>query len=106
MKHLLPIASAVEKAAQSGLRDAGKVVLRNARDLSPTDSGDSDKSGFVAVDDLTLQVGFRSLVSRLQHENLDWQHLDGGEPKFLERAASETDIGAIIAASVRRELGG
>ena len=106
MKEYLPILSSVEKAAQNGLRQAGKVMLKTARDLSPTDSGDSDKSGFSTVDDLTLQVGFRSLVSRLQHEDLEYQHLDGGVPKFLERAASETDVGSIIAAAVRRELGG
>lgn len=106
MKMHLPILSTVEKAAQDGLREAGKKVLEVARELSPTDSGDSDKSGFVAIDDLTVQVGFKSLVSRLQHENLDWVHPDGGEAKFLEKAAEQVDVEGIVAARVKGALGG
>ena len=62
-----PILTVVEKAVQEGLRDVGRETLRIARELSPTETGQSDKSGFVAVDDLTVQVGFQSLVSMLQH---------------------------------------
>lgn len=105
MKIHTPILSTVEKAAQEGMREAGKAVLKRARELSPTDSGDSDKSGFVRIDDLTVQVGFTSFVSMLQHENLDWQHADGGTAKFLERAADEVDIGSVVAAKVRGQLG-
>lgn len=105
MKFHTPILTAVEKAAQDGLREAGKAVLKRARELSPTDSGDSDNSGFVRVDDLTVQVGFTSIVSRLQHENLDFQHTDGGQAKFLEAAADEVNIGQIVAAKVREQLG-
>lgn len=104
--HLKPILNDLEKATQEGLRDAGRAVLKRARDLSPTDSGDSDKSGFMTVDDLTLQVGFKSLVSRLQHENLDWKHPDGGQAKFLETAADEIQVEEYIAARVRKALGG
>lgn len=104
MKMHLPILSTVEKAAQDGMRAAGRDVLKRARDLSPTDTGASDKSGFVRVDDLTVQVGFTSLVSKLQHENLDWKHPDGGQPKFLEAAVDEIDIGSVIADHVRKAL--
>ena len=106
MKMEKPILSLVEKAAQDAMRKAGRDVLKRARELSPTVTGDSDKSGFVAIDDLTVQIGFRSLVSRLQHENLDWKHPDGGQPKFLEAAADEIDIAAIAAEAIRRELSG
>lgn len=104
--HLLPILSELEKATREGLRDGGRAILKRARDLSPTDSGESDKSGFVAMDDLTMQVGFRSLVSRLNHENLDWQHPNGGQPKFLETAADEIQIEQFIAARVQKAFGG
>lgn len=99
-----PILSAVEKAAQEGLRAVARQTLKLAREKSPTDSGDSDKSGFVVVDDLTAQVGFTSLVSKLNHENLDWRHEDGGEPKFLENAALEVDVAGIMAAEARKRL--
>jgi len=105
MQMHVPIASMVEKAAQDGLRTAGRQMLKRARELSPTDSGESDKTGFSLVDDLTLQVGFKSHVSRLQHEDLDAQHKPGEQAKFLEAAADETDVGAIIAAKVRASLG-
>ena len=98
------ILSTVEKAAQESLKAVGRDVLKSAREKSPTDSGESDKSGFVASDDLTVQVGFRSLVSRLNHENLDWRHEDGGEPKFLENAAFEYDVEGKMASEMRRRL--
>lgn len=106
MKIHTPILSTIEKAAQDGLRDAGRQVLKRARELSPTDTGQSDKSGFTRIDDLTVQVGFTSHVSRLQHENLDWVHPDGGVPKFLERAADEVDIELIMYMKVRAAAGG
>ena len=105
MRMLVPILSTIEKAAQDGMREAGKAVLKRARELSPTDSGGSDKSGFVRIDDLTMQVGFTSLISRLQHENLDWRHEDGGQAKFLEAAVEEIDLEQTVAAKVRAALG-
>ena len=105
MRILVPALSVVEKAAQAGLRDAGREILKVARKKSPTDGGDSDKSGFTRVDDLTLQVGFTSIVSRWQHENLDYQHKPGEQAKFLEAAVEEVDTGAIIAKRVRAALG-
>ena len=105
MKIYTPVLSVVEKATQDGLREGGKALLKKARELSPTDTGASDKSGFVRIDDLTLQVGFTSLVSRLQHENLDWQH-ENGQAKFLEAAADQVDVASYVRDHVRKELGG
>ena len=105
MRILLPVTSVVEKSAQNGLRKGGRQILKIARKKSPTDDGDSDKSGFTRVDDLTLQVGFTSRISRLQHENLDYQHKAGEQAKFLEAALEEVDMEAILAAEVRAALG-
>lgn len=104
MKIFTPVLSVLEQAIQDGERDAGKALLKRARELSPTDTGASDKSGFVRVDDLTLQVGFTSLVSRLQHENLDWQH-ETGQAKFLETAADEVAVEDFIRDRVRKAFG-
>jgi hypothetical protein len=106
VKFHTPILTAVEAAVQEGLREAARATLKRARELSPTDTGVSDKSGFVVVDDLTAQVGFTSPISRLQHENLDYQHTDGGQAKFLEAAADDVDVARIIADGTRRALGG
>ena len=104
MKIYTPVLSTVELAARAGLRAVTREVLRVARDKSPTDTGDSDRSGFTATDDLTAQVGFTSLVSKLNHENLEWRHEDGGEAKFLENAVFETDVEGIMAAEARKAL--
>lgn len=105
MKSQVPVTSEVEKAVQAGLKEAGKAILKRARELSPSDEGVSDKSGFSLVDDLTLQVGFKSHISRIQHENLDYQHKPGEQAKFLEAALDEVDVGAILAEKVRAALG-
>lgn len=101
-----PILSEFEKVAQDAMREAARAELKRARELSPTLSGKSDKSGFVRVDDLTVQVGFTSIVSKLNHENLDWKHPQGGEPKFLETAANEVNIEAHVVAAARKHLNG
>ena len=92
MKINTPLLTTAEKAAQDGLREGCRALLKRARELSPTDSGSSDKSGFVSIDDLTGQVGFTSLVSKIQHENLDYQHENGEQAKFLEQAAEDVDV--------------
>ena len=74
MKINVPVLDLLEKAAQDGLKEAGKAILKRARELTPSDVGDSDKSGFSLVDDLTMQVGFKSHISHIQHENLDYKH--------------------------------
>ena len=104
MKINLPLLTTVEKAAQDGLREGGRALLKRARELSPTLTGESDKSGFVRVDDLTLQVGFSSLVSLLNHENLDWHHPDGGQAKFLEAALQEVDVIDYVYANIVKAL--
>ncbi|WP_323985890.1 hypothetical protein [Microbacterium plantarum] len=100
-----PIVTKLEKSIQAGLRDAGRAVLKVSRAKSPEDAGDLKKEGFVAVDDLTMQIGYQSLKARLNHEDLDYEH-DDGQAKFLEAAADEVDIGPILAARNRKDLGG
>lgn len=105
MKMLKPILTTVEAAAQEGLKEIGRDVLKRARELSPTDTGKSDRSGFSQVDDLTAQVGFTSLVSRLNHEDLDARFPSGGQAKFLETAADEIDLEARMVAKLREKFG-
>lgn len=106
MKMQAPILSMIEQAAQDGLRDAGRAVLKRSNEYAPKDEGDLIKSGRVNIDDLTVQVSYTAVHAPLQHENLDWKHEDGGGAKFLERAADEADIGAIVALRVRQALNG
>lgn len=100
-----PILSAVEKAAQDGMREGGRALLKRARELAPRDDGDLIRSGKVVVDDLSMSVRFTAPHAVFQHERLDYSHGDGG-PKFLELASDEIDISEDVADAVREELGG
>ncbi len=103
MKEHIPLLSTVEKAAQDGLREGLKEVLKRSRENSPEDAGDLKKEGRVNIDDLTGQVYYTSLVARLQHENLEYHHDDGG-PKFLENALAEVGVEKHIAERIRGAL--
>ncbi len=100
-----PVMTKLEKSIQAGMRDAGRAVLKRARELAPRESGDLNKGGVVAIDDLAMQVAFRGDYAVIQHENLDFEH-DSGQAKFLEAAAEQVDIGPILAARNRKDLGG
>lgn len=100
------VLNAIEKAAQDAMKTAGREVLKRSNELAPRDDGDLIKSGRVTVDDLTVQVSYTALHARFQHENLDFQHEGGGQPKFLEQASQEVNIEAIAAEAVRRALDG
>jgi hypothetical protein len=100
-----PLMTKLEKSIQAGLRDGGRAVLKRSRELSPELTGELKDEGTVVVDDLTMQIAYKSLKARLNHEDLDFEH-DDGQAKFLETAVDEVDIGPIIAARNRRDLGG
>lgn len=101
-----PILTAFEKAVQIALRDAARAALKESNRRAPVDDRDLVKSGRVTVDDLTVQISYTAPHARLQHENLDWKHEDGGEAKFLERAVEAVDVEQIIAQTVREQLDG
>lgn len=105
MKIHNPILSTVEKAAQDGLRAAGRAILKRSNELAPKDTEETIKTGRVNIDDLTVQVSYASFIARIQHENLDYQH-DDGEAKFLEQATMQVDLEQIMADVMRRRLGG
>lgn len=108
MRMHVPILSTIEKATQDELRKAGRQILQRSNQLAPKDDGDLVKTGRAIVDDLTLQVSYTAPHAHLQHENLEYQHEDGGQAKFLETAIDELagPINAALAAAVRKSLGG
>lgn len=101
-----PIHEVIEGAAIKGLRAGGRDVLKEARDRAPEDGGGLKKSGRVVQDDLEVHVKFTAPHAWLQHERLDYQHPNGGQAKYLETAALDTDIAAPVAKAVRAALGG
>ncbi|WP_396645444.1 HK97 gp10 family phage protein [Microbacterium sp.] len=92
----------IEQAAQNGLTEAARVALADARSRAPKDTGKLRRSGRVIVDDVGATVRFTAPHAYLQHENLDYQHPDGGEPKYLENAVLDVDLGQILADAIER----
>lgn len=105
MAKFYPIRTKLEASIQKGLRTGGRAVLKVSREKSPEDEGNLKKQGRVVVDDLQMQISYDSLVARLNHENLEYEH-DDGQAKFLEAAVDEVDIGPILAEQNRKDLGG
>lgn len=101
-----PLLTTAEKAAMDGARAAGRAILKRSNELAPRDDGDLIKSGGLRSDDLTVQVGYAALHARFQHEDLDLNHANGGQAKFLEAAADQVDVERFIADSVRKAFGG
>lgn len=97
--------TAIEKAARDALQDAAKDVLKKAKELAPKDSGELRRSGRVKVDDVNVAVTFKAQHAWLQHERLDYEHPNGGGPKYLERAVDEVGVEAQIIKGVTARLG-
>ncbi|MFC7430983.1 MULTISPECIES: hypothetical protein [unclassified Agrococcus] len=89
MEQYLPLLTSFEKAAQDALTEHANDVMDVSDDRFPKDSGDTVKTREVKVEDLTVTAGYTDFVARLQHENLDYEHRNGGRAKFLESAAEE-----------------
>ncbi len=109
MKFHTPILNEVETAAQEGLREGLEALLERSNELAPEDEGELIDSGEVRIDDLTGQVSYKGRgfpYEILQHENLELEHPNGGEAKFLESAAFEVDVHEYVAARMRAKLGG
>lgn len=103
---MYPIRDAVSNAAADGLKVGARAVLKDARSRAPEDDGVLKASGRVVADDLEVIVKFTAPHAWLQHEKLEYQHPNGGQAKYLENAALESDLARPIADRVRAVLGG
>ncbi|MCM6761396.1 hypothetical protein NB037_03105 [Rathayibacter sp. ZW T2_19] len=108
MGYYRPVLSLIEKAAQDALLEVAEAVIENSNARAPRLTGETEDTSFARVDDLTAQAGYESFVARLQHEDLEYEHPRGGEPKFLEKAAEDVrpKVGPMIEKHIREALGG
>lgn len=97
--------SAVQEAAMAGLEEVAEQVLEEAKRRVPVDDGVLKRSGKIVRGDLEVTVKFTAPHAHLQHENLEYQHPNGGQAKFLEGPALEANVGSIVAAAVRQAMG-
>ncbi|SDL73192.1 hypothetical protein SAMN05421874_12825 [Nonomuraea maritima] len=107
----------LNEAASRGLYLAAEHVLTEAGPRTPWREGHLEKSGdprerpgAVAVDNGRLEaaLGYDIAYAARQHEEMDWQHLIKGEPKWLERTlrAEASTVHKIIGTQLERALRG
>ena len=103
------IAERIQQAAKRGLRNAAEVVLDEAVNRAPVETGALRASGKTATDGMEAAIGFGSgptaQYSIVQHEKVGYHHNDG-EAKYLENAvrAKQGDVVNIIADEIRGAL--
>lgn len=103
--------AAVRKGAARGLELGAEHVLEEANRIVPIENGDLERSGVASVDESALQaaVSYDTPYAVRQHEELDYQHDEGRQAKYLETAldAAKADgtVEELIAREVRRALG-
>lgn len=83
------IASRIEGAAEAGVYMAAEVLLSHALDKTPFSEGDLRQSGMASTDGLRGVVSFNTPYALKQHEELGYNHPNGGEAKYLEKAVNE-----------------
>jgi hypothetical protein len=101
--------AAMKRGAIEGLKAATQLLLGEAIKIVPLDEATLQDSGKATVDEENLEgiVSFDTPYAVIQHERLDFVHLNGREAKYLEkpwRANAET-FAQIIAERIRRALG-
>ena len=90
------IASALEGAPEmtaDGIRDVVLDIGARAADKAPVDTGALRDSMTTAIevngDDITGEIRFTEKYAAAQHEHVEYAHPQGGEAKYLEKAAIE-----------------
>ncbi|WDZ91145.1 hypothetical protein [Nocardiopsis sp. HUAS JQ3] len=97
-------------AEARGLGKAAEHLLGASRQRVPIEEGTLERSGVASVDESTLEaaVSYDTEYAARQHEETTWQHDAGRSAKYLEAPFEEEHdtMLALVAAEVRRELGG
>lgn len=99
----------VHGAAVKGLTLGAEHLLGVSKAIVPIDDGTLEHSGVASVDagQLKAAVSYDTVYAVRQHEELDWEHDEGRQAKYLEEpmhAETETIL-AIIAAEERKAIG-
>lgn len=74
--------------AALALGQFGEIILGGAQRRAPIAEGTLRGSGrselIVVGDEASAQISFSTPYAARQHEETEWQHLKGGESKYLE----------------------
>jgi hypothetical protein len=104
------IAKKIRAATVRGLHIWAENLLQRSRELVPLDEGTLERSGVASVDEETLSaaVSYDTPYAVRQHEDMEIQHPNGRQAKYLEKPFIETRELAlpIIQRQIRRVTGG
>ena len=86
LRNLDMVERKVKESIRNSVRDCSFDLLQRAKDLTPVDTGDLKASGFVEITDNgdVVEVGFNTPYALKQHEDLTYNHPQGGQSKYLE----------------------
>lgn len=98
--------TAAQRGAERGIALAAEHVLQLSRERVPLEEGTLERSGVASRSGLTAAVSYDTVYAVRQHEELDWQHAEGRQAKYLESALIDSvdEVPEIVAAQVRRAL--
>lgn len=101
----------VKKVTREGMTDVVLDGLSKSVQKAPVDMGDLRGSGYAKINNVIIatgtnggiqthgqapeetklvgEIGFNTPYALIQHENLEFQHSNGGEAKYLEKTVSQ-----------------
>lgn len=83
------VATRVQSAAERANTQAAEVLLGQARAKAPFQDGLLRASGKASASGKSAAVSFNTVYAARQHEEVGWNHPNGGEAKYLEKAKNE-----------------
>ena len=104
---------ATRAAGENALRKGAEHILTEANDRVPHEYGDLMRSGDVDAGEDIMSGGLAATISYdtpyavMQHENLDLEHKNGREAKWLERTMNDemNAVQTYMANELKRTMG-
>jgi len=100
-------ADAITEAAQTGIYEAAEALLDQAIEKTPVQDGILRASGRATQEGNVSAVSFNTPYAVRQHEELGYQHPNGGQAKYLEVPANSfgETMESIVAQAIVRDTG-
>ncbi|MGW0039826.1 hypothetical protein [Gordonia sp. NPDC003376] len=94
-------------ATEKGLQDGADYLMGESDDIAPIDEGDLIRSHIAVAQGTMAAVGYNSVYAARQHEEIDWNHKNGRQAKYLEKALNHNanEILEVIAEGIKDALG-
>ena len=101
------VLAGMQAGKQRGLRMAAEAILEESNERVPFRDGHLKTSGNTAVSGDQAAVGYSSVYAARQHEEVGWNHPNGGQAKYLETAftAKSDEALQVLAQAIKTGIG-